>query len=102
LPELEAVRAEWEPKGVGFLALSLHPDVDDVKEAVAKIGIRMPVALADGPVLAELGAAGIPATVFVSHDGRIVAVANGERSRRFFARRVEALVEHRDLATKAR
>jgi thiol-disulfide isomerase/thioredoxin len=92
-PDLEAVRKEWEPRGVGFLALSLHPDDMDVKQAAQRVGIGMTVAIARDQVLAALGVAAVPSTVFVSAEGRIVATANGARSRGFFERRVRDLVE---------
>lgn len=92
LPELDEVRREWEPKGVGFLALSLHPDVADVREFMQRFGVGMKVAIAQDQVLGPLGVTAVPSTVFVGANGRIVATANGARSRGFFERRITELL----------
>lgn len=93
MPELEKVRAEFEPQGVGFLALSLEPNEQSVERAAAKLGIQMPVAVTEDEVLGPFGVNAIPSTVFVDRNGVIVAAASGARDRGFMERRVRALLE---------
>ncbi len=87
------MRRKYEPQGVGFLALTLEPRVHKVRDAVAELGIEMPVAIAQGAVLGPLRVNAVPSTIFVTPDGRIVAAANGYRSPEFFEARVEELIE---------
>jgi len=80
---------------VGFLALSIEPDQATVREARDRLGIQMRVATTKDEVLAPLGIRGVPATVFVNAEGRLVGAATGERSAAFFAKRAAALAETR-------
>ncbi|MEW5848109.1 MAG: hypothetical protein AB2A00_04815 [Myxococcota bacterium] len=89
---MEAVRREFQPRGVEFMALSLHPVADEVVRAASKHGVGSTVALARGEVLGPLGLRVVPATVFVDAKGVMVASAEGERSEAFFRRRVKALL----------
>ncbi|HKD40319.1 MAG TPA: TlpA disulfide reductase family protein [Myxococcaceae bacterium] len=92
LPELELIRAEFEPRGVQFVALSLERDADLVREAAKTLGIRMRVAFTKSEVLAPLGVNGVPSTVFVRADGTIVAAASGERTGKFLRERTRELL----------
>ena len=92
MPELEKVRQQYEAQGIGFLALSLEPNVDLVRQAAARLGIQMRVATASGETLGPMAVASVPSTVFLDRDGIIVAAVTGERSRAFFERRVRALL----------
>lgn len=91
MPELEAVRRQFEREGVRFLALSLEPDEQLVLKAAQRLGIEMQVAVAAGEVLSPLGVNQVPSTVFI-RDGTIVAAASGERKRAFFEKRVRELL----------
>ena len=91
MPELEALRSTWEPRGVRFIALSLEPDAEQVRRGAEDIGVTMPIAIADGEVLAPLRASQVPSTVFIDAQAVIRMTASGERDRRFFARRLEQL-----------
>jgi hypothetical protein len=82
LPELEKIRQEFEPQGVGFLALSLSSDRETVRTEAGRLGIRMAVGTTPAEVLAPLGVNAVPATLFVDRDGTIVAAATGEKSLR--------------------
>jgi hypothetical protein len=95
LPELEAVRREFEPLGVGFIALSLERDEAKVRRAVAELGVTMTVATVTGEVLAPLGVGEVPSTVFIDADGTLVAAASGPRSERFLAARARELLARR-------
>jgi hypothetical protein len=91
LPELEALRSTWEPRGVRFIALSLEPDPEKVKRGAKEFGVTMPVAIADGEVLAPLKANQVPSTVFIDSQGVIRMTAAGGHDRRFFERRLKQL-----------
>ena len=92
MPELEALRSEYEARGVGFLALSLNPSEVRNRRTAAELGVHMTVATAKGEVLGPLRVSTVPATVFINREGVVVAAVNGERSRAFYARRLEALL----------
>ncbi len=92
MPELEAVRRELEPLGVGFIALSLERDEARVRKAVQALGVHMTVATATGEVLAPLGVGEVPSTVFVDADGTLVVAASGPRSGKFLAARARELL----------
>ncbi|MGA9520553.1 MAG: TlpA disulfide reductase family protein [Myxococcaceae bacterium] len=91
-PGLEAVRREYEPKGVGFLAVSIEPDEALVRAAAAKIGLGQTVAISENETLGPLSVNQVPSTVFVNAEGVIVAAASGERDRNFLAKRTRALL----------
>jgi hypothetical protein len=91
LPELEALRSTWEPRGVRFIALSLEPDPERVRRGAKEFGVTMPIAIADGEVLAPLKVRQVPSTVFIDAQGVIRMTASGEHDRRFFERRLKQL-----------
>jgi hypothetical protein len=91
LPEVEAIRADWEAKGGRFIALSLEQDPDKTRRGAEVFGVSMPVALAAGEVLAPLGVREVPSTVFIDEDGIIRMAASGLRDRKFFERRMREL-----------
>jgi thioredoxin-like negative regulator of GroEL len=93
LPLLEALRREYEPLGVGFLALSIEPDEKVVEAAARKLGLAMTVATTRDEVLAPLRVNAVPSTVFVDASGTIVAAASGLRKRSFLEARVRALLD---------
>jgi len=90
--DLEVVRAEFEPQGVGFVAISLDPDEPTVRAAIQRLGLGMRAAIADDEILGPLGVAATPSTVFLARDGTIVAAANGRRDADFFRRRIRELL----------
>ncbi len=92
-PALEAARKVWEPKGVGFLAISLEPDVQTVSEAALRLGLEMTVATTHDALLDATGARGVPATLFVTAQGRLIGAATGARDQAFFERQAKRLWE---------
>lgn len=64
-----------------------------VRKGIAANGISMPVAITEQETLGPLAVRMIPSTVFVDEKGIIVAAASGERSRAFFQKRVEDLLD---------
>ena len=93
MPELEALRSAWEPRGVRFVALSLEPDPEKVRRGAKDFGVTMPIAIADGEVLAPLKVSQVPSTVFIDAQGVIRMTVSGMRDRRFFERRLKQLTE---------
>jgi hypothetical protein len=92
LPELEQVRRKYEARGVGFVALSLERSEEAVRAGARALQLQMPLAVADGEVLAPLGVNQVPSVVFINARGIIVAAANGEQGRGFLERRVRMLL----------
>lgn len=62
------------------------------------MGFAGDVAVTTGDLLALLGVTGVPATAFVSADGRVVAIAEGERSPAFLLATIDARL-HRPCST---
>ncbi len=82
---------EFAGRGVRFLALSVESDEDLVRSGVKKLGMQLPVGIADSDV-ESLGVDQVPATLFVDTGGRIVASVNGEREAAFLRRRIKELL----------
>lgn len=76
---------------MGFLALSIEPDLDEVRAARDRLGLGVQVAVTRDEVLAPFGVSGVPSTIFVNAEGRIVGAATGERSAEFFRKHARAL-----------
>jgi len=94
-PELEKVRAKYEPKGVGFLALSVDPDIDEVTEGALHMGVHLTVASASSDVLAPFHVRQVPDTVYLDAHGKVVAFDRGPRNEAQFEARVKALLAQR-------
>lgn len=77
VPELVAARHQFEPKGVGFLAVSVAPQVERIRAAMETLHFDWPAAATSGDLLRVVDLVGVPATLFVSADGRLVGVADG-------------------------
>lgn len=92
LPALERVRERFEPRGVGFLVVSVAPEPGYVRREASRIGLTREPLVTEGDVMGALGLQKVPSTLFVTAAGRIVALAEGERSERFFAEQAEALL----------
>lgn len=73
-----------------------------MRSTIEELGVGIPVAIAQGEMLAPFGATGVPATVFVTAEGRVLGVANGERSQRFFEARARDLLERSRSGPEAR
>ena len=90
--ELESVRRELEGNQVSFLALSLEHDDGAVATSARRLGLAMPVAVAEGEALGHFGLSRLPSTVLVSKDGVIVAATNGLPRRAALVKRVNDLL----------
>ena len=67
----------WEPEGVGFLAVSVVAERARVEAEVKRLGFDLPMAVTTGNLLEAVGIDGVPTTLFVSRQGRIVGIAEG-------------------------
>ncbi len=87
-----ATREAYAGQGVGFLAISIAGPPARVKHEAKRLGYDWPQAVTTGDLLSTLGLWSVPATVFVSADGRIVGVGEGGHEEPFFRRRTDWLV----------
>jgi hypothetical protein len=78
---------------VGFLAISIAGPPARVAKEAERMGLDWPLALTYGDLLSTVGLWEVPATVFVSADGRIVGVAEGGHEEAFFRKRTEWLLD---------
>jgi thiol-disulfide isomerase/thioredoxin len=77
LATLDAMKKKYEPKGVGFVALSLETDEDKIFEAAAHAEVDSQLAYGE-EVMGPLGLKTLPSTVFIDSDATIVASLTGE------------------------
>ena len=92
MPEIEKVRAEYEPKGLGFLALALDPNQGRVKDWAAELGLHMQVATVEWVQPKDFKV--VPDTLFVDAQGNVVDTAEGPRDRDFFEKKAAELLKH--------
>ena len=93
MPELEKVRQELEPRGVGFLAVSLDQDFKRTRVAAEGFKISMTVATAASEMLDPYHLTVVPSTLFVDPSGRIILALNGSRSLEDLRREARVLAE---------
>ena len=63
-----------------------------MRRAVERLGVGMQVAVTGDAVLTQVGVGGLPSTLLVSSEGRLIGVASGARGRAFFDRQARALL----------
>lgn len=83
--ELPAFRAVSEQLGarVAFLGVNHQDNRKSGQDMLAEFGIRYPAGYdPDGKVAADYGLVGMPSTLFVSPDGRLLETHTGELTRR--------------------
>jgi len=78
---------------VGFVAISLNRNGARVEQAAAKMGVTMPVAIAQGEMMGPFVVKVVPSTLFVDAQGRVVSSASGARSYSFLKARAEELLK---------
>ena len=91
MPEIEKVRAEYEPKGVGFLALAFDSNQARVKDRAAELGLHMQVATVEWVQPNDFKV--VPSTLFVDAQGMVVDMAEGPRDRAYFEKKAAALLK---------
>ncbi len=81
LPAFAKVSGELEDK-VAFLAINHQDNRQAGQDMLAEFGIRYPAAYdPDGKVASDYGLLGMPSTLFVSADGRLLDTHTGELTR---------------------
>ena len=85
IPLLQAVNAEWGPRGVAVIGIAVD-NRDKVLEFARQLDIRYPLLIGEQDALDLAGAFGVdspvfPFTVFTDRSGAIVAVMLGELKR---------------------
>ncbi len=91
MPEIEKVRAEYEPKGLGFLALSLDSNSARVKDRAVELGLNMKVATVEWVQPNDFHV--VPSTLFVDAAGNVVDTAEGPRDRAYFEAKAKELLK---------
>jgi len=86
------VRQQYEEKGVGFLALSIDPDLPEVTEAAQRMGLRFNIAAGSSRVMAPWRVRTVPDTIYLDAQGQVVAFDRGEQNQAHFEERVKALL----------
>ena len=80
LPELETLRAEYEPRGVRFVALNIDNDPAVAEEAARKLRIAMPVGLDTEKKVAEAWSPpAMPSSYLIDRAGVVRYVHEGFR-----------------------
>ena len=104
LPYFAQVQKDYAAKGVQFIGLSLdavNGDVNEIAPMVKHSGITYPIVLADEQVLQQYGGIqGIPTTVFIDPQGRIVDQQTSEMEEATLRSALDKLVAERDKAGK--
>lgn len=62
---------------MGFLAVSVVQDRQRVETAVKRLGFELPQAVTTGNLLATVDVVGVPVTLFLSREGRLVGMVDG-------------------------
>lgn len=92
--ELPALRAAAAANpGVAFLGIDHQDSREDAVELLDRFAITYPAGYDPrGDVAARYGIRGLPATVFIGTDGRIVAIVQGELSSKELQERLNHLI----------
>ncbi len=81
MPALQRLADRLEGAGIGVAGLSVDQDANLVREFVLKYRIRFPIGIAAAPgeAMSALGAVGLPLTLYVDAEGRVVERVLGAR-----------------------
>jgi hypothetical protein len=83
-PEARLLQAEWKrwaPRGVLYLGLNVRESPDLARVFTSQTGIQFPIVIdRSGQIARELELAGIPETLFISGEGRVVGRVVGGAS----------------------
>jgi hypothetical protein len=86
------VRAAYEPKGIGFLAVCDEPDLETATRAAQGLDLHLAVAAATSNPILPFGTRSVPDTIYIDAAGKVVAFDRGPRTREQFETRVKALL----------
>ena len=82
MPQVDKVADEFAGEGVKLVAINLEETPEQVKAALARLGLDMPVALdRNGRVAERYGASSIPQTVVIGRDGNVARLFVGASAR---------------------
>ena len=82
MPTVDKVAAEFADRGVKLVAVNLQETPDQVKTALARLGLDMPAVLdRDGRVAEKYGATAIPQTVIIDRQGKVARLFVGAAAR---------------------
>lgn len=95
------MRKEFEAEGLGVLAVSLSSNKTQVPAYARRHGFHGPVTyFTDEDGLERINLTNVPTTYFVSADGKVLGMAKGGRSKRFFRKKARELLSG-EMAEKA-
>lgn len=77
---------------MGFLALAVSPELDEVTEAALKLGLHFQIAAGDSSVMSPWHQRQVPDTLYLDANGRVLAFDRGPRTRADFESRVKQLL----------
>lgn len=93
MPDINAVYAEYAPKGLVILALSLGEDGETVRQYVQKAEMKFTVGLDSRREIASIyRVAGIPTHIFIDRDGVIRDMQVGGMSRDTMKKKLEKVM----------
>jgi len=82
MPQVDKVAREFADKGVKLVAVNLEETPEQVKAALGRLQLDMPVALdRQGRVAERYGATAIPQTVIIGRDGKVARLFVGASAR---------------------
>lgn len=93
MPALQAQREKWSSKGVEVIGINVGEDKMIVENFVRQTGVEFPILMdpdRDSSTAYRVGA--MPATYFVSADGKIVEIKIGELDLQTLEKQIERLV----------
>lgn len=88
----EEVRVRYAAEGVRFVSVSVLPDAPATRRAATAYGLGGTLATTNGNLMEALQLGEVPSTVWISGEGRVVAVGSGALSERVLDRETRDLL----------
>ena len=93
IPEFIAWQGKYGASGLQVIGISLDEEAEPVKRAYAKYGLNYPVVIGDAPLAERFGGVlGLPLTLLIGPDGRIVGRYPGGRDLKPLQARIKLLL----------
>ena len=93
MPDINAVYAEYAPKGLNIVALSLGEDAETVRQYVQKADMKFTIGLDSRREIAAIyRLAGIPTHIFIDKDGIIRDIQIGGMSRDLMKKKLSKIM----------
>ena len=94
IPDLIEVYNQYKNKNVIVVGVSVDKDgTNVVKGFVRENNVTYPILLDDGSVSREFGVRGIPTTLFVNEEGKVVAKKVGYADKKYFSAQIDKLLQ---------